>query len=431
MIESWGGLATSGVEILGDKLENLLRDAVLSRGLGRAYGDAALPANPKDKVVSTRLANRILFFDPKNRVIEVEAGISYRELNRVVWRKNLAIPVSPGTEFVTIGGAVSADVHGKNHHSAGSFGDYVVSLRVVLASGDTIEISDSKEPELFRAVIGGMGLIAHIASVKFKLEEIPSPWIEAETFVGENLDEVIELLEKLRDFPFTAAWIDGCARNNGRGIVYVGRWSKKRIDIPKAPSTVSVPFRPPCSVLRNLSIELFNTVYFLAKSLSAKRTVVSPYSFYYPLDGVNNWNRLYGKKGFFQYQCVIPEDAGKNAVKELFKLIWKRGGLPYLVVLKDMGSRGKGILSFPIKGYTLALDFPFTKENIKLAYELDAFTIECGGRVYLAKDALLTKENFSKMYKDSIDRFQEIREKWNKDFKIRSKMGVRLFGDPK
>lgn len=434
MISGWGMLGVPGREIRGEDLEALTDGAVLTRGLGRSYGDASLPAPGTSTIVATPLADRILAFDPEAAILRTEAGFSLNELNRLFLTRGYFSPVTPGTSFVTVGGAVASDVHGKNHHRDGCFGEHVLRIKLRVADGRILEVSRDVEPELFRATIGGMGLTGHILEVEFRLEKIASPWITFESERVANIDAYVDALkDAAAKWPMTVGWID-CLRSGpsmGRGILLKGRWASSSEAPPHAPpqkKKLAVPFMFPNWAVNPLTIRLFNFLYFW-KHLAKKKTgVMHPDSFFYPLDAVLHWNRIYGKRGFTQYQCVLPEKAGRQAARRFLELLTKEGGASFLCVIKDCGPEGLGLLSFPMQGISIAVDIAVTGRTQGVIDALNAFVIAQGGRIYLSKDAFTRAEDFRKM-EPRLEAFLSVRKKWDPEGRLKSAQSVRVFGD--
>ena len=406
---------------------------MLCRGLGRSYGDSSLPP-PGGEVAGTRLADRILSFDPDSGVLRAEAGLSLRALNRVLRPHRFSSPVQPGTEFVTLGGMVASDVHGGNHHGAGCIGRHVVGLRMRVADGRILEISDETERDLFRATLGGMGLTGHILEVVLQLERIPSAWFWQETVAAANLDELVEKLRTAsRAWPYTKTWIDCTARGArlGRGIVQMGRWAtpqEARAADPAQVDRLSVPFTMPDWLISRPTVQAFNTFWFHLHSRGS-RGCVHPQSFFFPLDALGHWNRLYGPSGFSQYQCVLPLDRDPEAYQRLFEVFTRMSGASPVSVIKDCGPEGRGMLSFPKPGISIALDVPMRGARTqRLVDRLNEIVIDAGGRVYLTKDALTRREHFLAM-EPRFPAWNEVRRKWDPEHRLRSAQSVRLFGD--
>jgi decaprenylphospho-beta-D-ribofuranose 2-oxidase len=431
-LAGWGNLPVPGREVRSEDLAAVTRGAVLTRGLGRAYGDAALPPAGVERVAGSTLADRILAFDRHAGWVRAEAGLSLAELHRIVLPNGWFAPVAPGTQQVTLGGMVAADVHGKNHHLAGSFGGHVRELRLRLAGGDIVDCGPDREQELFRATVGGMGLTGHILEVELPLERVPSPWILCETSRFATLPPLVEALtEASRRWPFTAAWLDclagGAAR--GRGVLLCGRWATPE-EAPQAPPKprpkIAVPFPAPEMLLNRLTVGLFNRLYYLAQRPGRK--LVSPESFFFPLDVVHRWSLLYGRRGMTQHQCVLP-GAGAGEVGRFLELVAAAGGAPFLAVLKDFGAEGAGLLSFPRPGLTLALDFAVGPGTRSMVEALNREVIAGGGRIYLAKDAFTAPAELAAMEGERLGAFRSARRRWDPDRRMRSRLWERLDGD--
>jgi FAD/FMN-containing dehydrogenase len=434
LISGWGGRPVRAHQVRSSDLERATRGAVLSRGLGRSYGDASLPPSDRREVVTTTLADRLLAFDPETGSLRAEAGVTLRQLFDVFLPQGWFSPVSPGTWNVTLGGMVAADVHGKNHHVAGCFGAHVRRLLLRVADGRLIECSRDSEPELFCATLGGMGLTGHILEVEFELERIPSPWIVAEKIRLGDIDELIGGLEmSARSWPFTVAWLDALARGDalGRGVLIRGRWAEPDEApwrIPRRYRRPSVPFNLPDSVLRGPLVRLFNSTFYRLHRTSAAPQIVHPQAFFYPLDAIGHWHRLYGRRGVTQYQCVLPRSAGPRAAREVLETLLAHGGASFLCVAKDCGAEGTGMLSFPMPGVSLALDLPIRDDTPALIAALNERVIERGGRIYLAKDAYTRPEQLSKMDR-RLPRWRAVRDAWDPKHAIRSAQSERLLGD--
>jgi FAD/FMN-containing dehydrogenase len=435
-IAGWGRYpVVEGIERLSEDLETATRDALLVRGLGRSYGDASLPPQTGQTVVNSTLADRLIAFDAETGILRAEAGFSLFDLNRLFSHRGWATPVSPGTQFVTLGGMVASDVHGRSHHVKGCFGEHVRALRMRVADGRILEVTEANEPELFRATLGGMGLTGHILEVEVQLEAISSAWIWAESEQVHSLAELVaNLRESSRVWPFTACWVDSMKRGKkmGRGIVTRGRWAEPH-EAPEEPPRLrkgpSVPFDFPSWVLGPFSISVFNALYFHKHGRKMKRGVLHPWTFTYPLDAVGSWNRIYGRRGLAQYQCVLPIENDSSVVQHFFEVMISKGGASFLTVVKDCGAEGKGMLSFPKPGISIALDIPMHATRTQAITDaLNEVVISAGGRIYLAKDALTRPEHFRAM-EPRLDAWNAVRRKWDPDASIRSALSVRLLGD--
>jgi len=410
------------------------REPALFRGLGRSYGDASLPARPGGRVVSTARADRILAFDPATGVLRAEAGLSLAALDRALLPRGFASPVVPGTEFVTLGGLVACDVHGKNHHTSGTFGRHVRALRARVADGRVLELSESNEPELFLATQGGLGLTCQILEVEVQLARIPSPWLRAETSVHPDIDSLVAALrESSAHSPYTVAWSDTTARGQalGRGVLITGDWAEPRGDAARPwrwRAPFELPLGLPSGVIAPWSIRLFNSAVFALQSRRGSR-LQSPRAFFHPLDVLGSWNRAYGARGFVQYQCVVPIDRDPAIVRRLFEILVRMDGASPVSVVKDFGAEGRGTLSFPRPGITIALDLPMRGAPTQaLVDRLNDEVAAVGGRIYLAKDALTRAEHFRAM-EPRLPAWNEVRRKWDPNGRLRSGLSVRLLGD--
>jgi FAD/FMN-containing dehydrogenase len=433
-LSGWGRVAGPGREVRSEDLEALTRDAVLCRGLGRSYGDSSLPPPSQPVVAATPLADRILAFDPATGTLRAEAGLSLRAINRLFLPRGFFDPVGPGTQSITLGGMVAADVHGKTHHRGGSFGNHVTRLKMRVADGRILECSREAESDLFRATIGGMGLTGHILEVECRLARVPSPWIYAETERIEDIDRYIDALKEAGPrWPYTMGWIDCLSRGRhlGRGILYRGRWAEPGEAPPALPRPLvrpSLPFDFPGWALNRISVRAFNALYYRKQVRRLRRGIVHPEAFFYPLDAIGRWNRMYGRRGFTQYQCVLPESAGRGAARRFLERLTARGGASMLCVIKDCGEQGLGLLSFPMRGISIALDIPVRDDTAELVDWLNERVVAEGGRVYLAKDQFTRAERYRAM-EPRLDEWLRIRRSWDPDGRLRSAQSVRLLGD--
>lgn len=431
MLSGWGRVFGPGREVASEDIEALTKSVALTRGLARSYGDASLP-HPSDGVVaSSRLADRILSFNETDGVVRAESGFSLLQINRTFWKRGFAAPVAPGTQFITLGGMVSADVHGKDHHATGGFGGHVNEMRMRLASGDIVTASRTENLDLFKAAIGGMGLLGHILDVTFKMPGIPSAWVAVETERMPDLGSYLAGLEEAaRRFPFTMGWIDalGASGQLGRGILMRGRWAEAREaheGVPQPLVRPGVPFILPDFAISRFTVSAFNSLYYGIHPSTVRRKVEHPETFFYPLDAIHHWNRLYGRSGFTQYQCVIPRSAGPDGVKSFVALLRRTGGSSMLSVIKDCGAEGEGLLSFPMSGTTLALDLPARDGVQGIVDTLNAHLIELGGRIYLAKDQFTRATDYRRMDK-RIDAWRAVKDKYDPQARLRSAQSARL-----
>lgn len=433
-IAGWGGTSVLGVEHRSESLESLTTDVPLSRGLGRSYGDSSLPPSDNPVVAGTVLADRVIAFDEQTGNLRAEAGLSLDDIYRTFLPRGWFTPVSPGTRFVTLGGMVAADVHGKNHHVDGSIGRHIQSLTIRTGTGAIVHCSRQTEPDLFRATIGGMGLTGHILEVELTLVRIPSPWIIGVRRRIPDIDAFIAALKQdAARWPFTMGWIDCLSRGRGlgRGLLMAGRWAtpdEAPTRLPRPLPRITVPFMCPQWVMGRTVGRIANSVIYRMLPATERPHVVHPEPFFYPLDVFRQWNRLYGRRGFTQHQCVLPDGEGTQRVRELMELLTRCGAASFLCVIKDCGDQGEGLLSFPRRGVSIALDMPVRANTQQVIDALNEFVISAGGRVYLAKDAYTRAEHFRRM-EPRLAEFDAIRRRWDPEMRIRSQQSIRLFGD--
>ena len=435
-LSGWGRHPlVEGHEVLSEDLERITRGVVLTRGLGRSYGDASLPPPGQHRVAGSVLADRFLAFDRDTGIVRAEAGCPLWRVNRVFLPRGFFTPVTPGTHYVTLGGMVAADVHGKMHHVEGCFGEHVTWLKMRVADGRIIECSDDVERDLFRATLGGMGLTGHILEVEFRLRRIPSPWIWQESVRAPNLDATIDRLrEGSSRWPMTVCWADFLTRgaHAGRGIVMVGRWAEPGeapAHPPKPRRVVSVPPIFPSWFLQGWMMRIFNRLVYAQHGARSRSGIVNPETFFYPLDAIGNWNRIYGPRGFTQYQCVLPTAGDPTRHRRFLARLHELNAPVFLCVPKDCGAEGRGMLSFPKPGVSYALDMPIIPGMQRLIDALNEFVVAEGGRVYLAKDAFTRADHFRAM-EPRLDAWTRVRRQWDPHGTLRSAQSIRVLGDP-
>lgn len=397
-------------KFIEDLKKILMSDAsAIARGNGRCYGDSALSKN----IISTRALNKILALDELSGIITCQAGILLSEILEVIVPKGFFLPVTPGTKFITVGGAIASDIHGKNHHSEGCFSQHVLAMKVALANGQIIECDKENNYDLFAATSGGMGLTGIIIEVTFKLKKITSSFIKQESIKAKNIHEIMDLFEQSEAWTYTVAWIDCLAKGDdiGRSILMRGEHATKEeidrkvktkdpLSIPQK-LKLNIPFNFPDIALNTFSVKAFNFLFYHKQFQKEIKNFVAYDTFFYPLDAINNWNRMYGKKGFTQYQFVLPKESSKEGLIKILKKISESGQGSFLAVLKLFGKpNSESILSFPKEGYTLALDFKINNSLFKLLDELDKIVLDHGGRLYLTKDVRMTEEFFEKTYQE-------------------------------
>jgi len=370
-------------------------------GNGRSYGDVCL--NGGGALLLARGLDRFIAFDPAAGLLRAEAGVLLSEILALIVSRGWFPPVTPGTQFVTLGGAIANDVHGKNHHLAGSFGGHVRAFELLRSDGERLTCTPEHNADWFRATVGGLGLTGLITWVEIQLQRIANPWIVAENRRFASLDEFLALnAEYEARYPYTVSWIDCAARGRalGRGIYMAGMHAPPGLmkPPPSERRALTVPFAPPVSLVNNLSVCWFNRLYY---HLPRPARGLTPYQpFFYPLDNLREWNRLYGRRGFFQYQCVIPPAEARAALREVLARIAASGQGSMLAVLKRFGDQTSGgLLSFPRPGFTLALDFPnLGARTFALLESLDEVTRQAGGAVYPAKDARMSGDSFRRYF---------------------------------
>jgi decaprenylphospho-beta-D-ribofuranose 2-oxidase len=392
-------------------------------GAGRSYGDSALNSGGTS-LITTRL-DRILAFDPDTGIVQVEPGIDFRRLLSVFLPRGWLAPVTPGTGFATIGGAVAHDVHGKNHEIDGSFGQHVTALDLLHPDGTTRTITPA-DSDLFRATVGGAGLTGFITRVAFRLKRVPGGQVQVRDHRLRDLDHFLATMQDHASASYAVGWIDATAHGArlGRGILETAEPIASPASQPPERAG-AIPFDFPALALNRFSVAAFNELYY-RRVPAACRTRTAPWrQFLYPLDAIHGWNRIYGKRGFVQFQCVVPFGTGPGALRALLELITASHGASFLAVLKRTGPGRAGFLSFPMPGYTLALDFPRGAGLAMLYARLCAITADAGGRVYLAKDTLLDPITFRRMYAD-FPAFAAARAKLDPERRIRTDMATRL-----
>lgn len=408
-----------------------MQEGFIPRGNGRCYGDASLSGN----TISTLKYDKILSFDTEKGLLECQSGLTLDKILEVIVPKGWFLPVTPGTKFITVGGAVASDVHGKNHHVDGSFSNHILEMDVMLADGRLITCSTTDHSDLFWATCGGMGLTGLITRVKFDLKKIESAYIKQKQVKAQNLEEVIRLFEEYKDYTYSVAWIDCLkkGKNFGRSILILGEHAtleelpvekkKEPLKFP-AKKQITFPFNLPSFVLNQFTVKAFNFLYYGKNFKREINNVVSYEPFFYPLDAILHWNRGYGKKGFVQYQFVLPLES-KQGLVEILNKISDKGMGSFLAVLKVFGKQDD-LISFPTEGYTLALDFPVRKGLFEFLDELDQVVLKYGGRLYMSKDARMQPGILQAGYK-GLPEFIKIVKKYNPDSKIRSVQSERLF----
>lgn len=406
----------------------------VSYGMGRSYGDVCL--NPGGTLWQTRRMNRFLSFDDSAGVLCCEAGVLLKEIHDCFVHRGWMLAVTPGTQLITAGGAIANDVHGKNHHVMGTFGDHVTGFTLERTDGGTLDCSRDHNADMFHATIGGLGLTGVISRVQMQLRRVDTPWLLTDTVPFGNLDDFFALADASEaDWEHTVSWIDCLAGSQTRGIFMRANHTtghelaglpqqQRPAQKSRRNASINLPVTPPLSLVNKLSLRPFNAAYYAMNVRKAGTGVAHFESFFYPLDKIHNWNRMYGRRGFYQYQCVVPRDNARQAIADMLAVIAAAGEGSFLTVLKTFADRpAAGLLSFPMAGATLALDFPNKGARTeRLFLRLDEVVTQAGGRLYAAKDARMSAQMFAAGY-PALQTFSTFR-----DPGISSAMSRRLLG---
>ena len=438
MMSGWGGYPAKKVNIiyptnLNQILIEIKKSELIARGNGRAYGDSAI--NEKN-TINMKYFNHILSFDDKLGILVAESGVLLEDIINTFLPRGWFPYVTPGSKFVTVGGLLAADVHGKNHHKDGTFRNFVEWFEIIDSKGEIKKCSKNENKDLFEWTIGGMGLTGIIIRAAIKLRPVETCWIKQKIYVAENIDQTLDLFEKSMDATYSVAWINSTkyGSNIGQSLVILGEHatlddlSKKIRSNPlrlKKNKKKNIPFYFPNWLLNKKLVKIFNSIYYLIGKNIAKEKLVYWDNYFYPLDNVLGWNKIYGRRGFVQYQCVLPLKNSKKGLIELLEEIEKSNVSSFLSVLKRFGEQ-TGNFSFPMEGYTIALDFPVNKKTFELLENLDEITLKHGGRFYLAKDARMKKEIFKKSDDTRIKDFINFRKQNGYDKNYISSQSSRL-----
>ena len=421
-LSGWGRYPTGMTELAAPRSEaelaaSLAGGPVIARGNGRSYGDAAVGTKT---TLDMRRFNRMIAFDPQSGQLVAEAGVLLADIISVFLPRGWFPYVTPGTKFVTVGGMIAADVHGKNHHCDGSFARFVDWVDVMGASGSVRRCSRDENADLFDWTVGAMGLTGIILRAAIRLRPVETGWITQTSLPAPDLDTAIGLIEDNLQATYSVAWIDCLAGGGhlGRSIVMLGEHAPlDRLDAKRRTNPLdadcgrqlSVPFDMPSVLLNRYSLGLFNQLYYWNGSRSAGDSLVHWNTYFYPLDSILHWNRIYGRRGFCQFQCALPLERSVNGLKALLKATSDAGLGSFLAVLKRFGPE-EGRFSFPMEGYTLALDFPIGRRTLPLMEILDRITLDHGGRFYLAKDARMTAATLATS-DDRVRSFKDMRQR--------------------
>lgn len=426
-----------------EELERIVSSApqasVISRGQGRSYGDAAL--NASRAVILGQQMDAILSFDQESGILRCQAAVTFASILDHVVPRGFFLPVTPGTKHISVGGAIAADVHGKNHHRDGTISSQLIEFRLLTGRGEILSCSRGEHPDLFWATLGGMGLTGAIIEASLQLRRVDSAYMDTHTERCKDLDDALERIEAGdRDYDYAVAWIDCLARRSALGRSVLLRANPARVDdLPSRlrarphhaprPRVIPVPFRLPGAVLNGFTMRAFNAAVFQA--WRDRRKISDYHSYFYPLDAVGHWNRVYGRRGVLQYQLVLPKATARSGLLEVLEHTTSRRRGSFLAVLKSTGPANPAPLSFPIEGLTLALDFPNTGGDLlAMLGDLDRIVLGHGGRVYLAKDSCLAAADFRAMY-PGLDEFRAVKARYDPEGRFSSSLARRLeIADP-
>jgi decaprenylphospho-beta-D-ribofuranose 2-oxidase len=398
-------------------------DNLIPYGNGRSYGDSALSSN----IINTRPNNYFINFNEETGILHVQTGVLLSEILKSFIPRGWFLKVTPGTKFITVGGAIASDIHGKNHHVVGCFSECIKEFNIMLADGEVVTCSKETKPNLFKATCGGQGLTGIILDAKIFLKKINSQYIDQTTIKTKNLKETFEAFEEYQDKPYSVAWIDCLAKGNkiGKCLLTVGDLRDDgKLDY-KAKKQKSIPFYFPSFALNNWSVRVFNWFYYNKVKQKIYKQKVDIETFFYPLDTIGHWNRIYSNNGFTQYQFILPKESSYEGLEEILAAISKSGKGSFLAVLKLYGKANDNYLSFPMEGFSLALDFKIEKGLFDLLDKLDEIVVKYKGRIYLAKDVRVSKEIFEKGY-PQIETFRQFRKENKMNNKFQSLQSKRV-----
>ncbi len=396
----------------------------LARGSGTSYGDASINSDGID--IDTKRLNKMLQFDSKNGILHCQSGVTLQDVVKTFHHKGWFLNVTPGTQLASVGGCVACDSNGKNW-KGGSFCNYVKGLNLMLHDGNIVYCDNQHNPDLFYATLGGMGMTGVILDVYLILKKISSSYIDVETIQFGTLRELFDLqFESMESHEYLFSWLDSHkeGKNMGRGVLQRANHCNNGELVYVEGKKIPISFNLPGIMVNKYLVKGFNNIYYhKAKKSNRQRSHIK--GFFYPLDNFPNWNRIYGRKGFIQYQVAIPTNDAYDIISELLKIITKTKLASVITCIKPL-IRSMGLMSFPIEGFALAVDFAHNQKIFHLLDRLDEIVVNCGGRVYLAKDIRLNSKNFRKMYSGSLEQWDSIREKYNVKNKFSSLMFKRL-----
>lgn len=427
LIHGWGNYPKAEAEVVNPLSVASCKHAIqktpiIARGMGRSYGDSA----NSQVVLQTTYLDHYIIFDAVQGTLTCESGVKLRDILNLIVPKGWFLPVTPGTSFVTVGGAIASDVHGKNHHAAGTFCQHVTAITMLLGTGEVVTTSPLHKADLFHATCGGMGLTGVILTATIQLIPIKSAFIAQKTIKAGCLEAACEAFEAHYQSTYSVAWIDCLAtgKSLGRSVLMVGEHADNGGLSLTIKDPISVPLHTPAALLNSMTMRAFNKTYY-AKAAHNKLQTVPLMPYFYPLDAIGGWNKLYGKAGFVQYQFALPKTDGMAKMRSILNKISQSGQGSFLAVLKQFGPANRNLLSFPIEGYTLALDFKMSTTTIEFLNKLDDEVAGMGGRIYLAKDAVMRETSFKTMY-PNWEQFEAVRQKYGAIGKFASDQSRRM-----
>lgn len=428
-VSSWGNYPRNNDTVLTfksiEELSKIIKknNRIIAFGNGRSYGDSSL----SEKIISFKSYNKILAFNVDSGILHVQSGVLLSDIIQKYVSLKWFLKITPGTKYITFGGAIASDVHGKNHHHQGCFSESIKMFRLMLPNGEIVTCSNRKNPELFKASCGGMGLTGLILDVKVQLVKIKSTAIDQTTIKAKNLRELFDLFEKYHSAPYSVAWIDSSSKSHstGRGLLKLGTFCDDENFTQNNKSPISVPKWFPPIFINSYCLRVLNLYNYhrQLKKYINKKTSIEHY--FFPLDRVNKWNNLYGTEGFLQYQFALPKKESYVGILDILNEVTKSSVRSFLTTLKLLGPENDNHLSFPTEGYTLAMDFKMSDETINLLDKLDKIVLKYNGKIYLTKDARISKEVFEKGY-SKIDIFRKLRKEFSMDSKFQSHQSKRL-----
>ena len=424
-LSGWGKYPIKNTEVLKPKnvkelIDTLNGDQLIARGNGRSYGDSSIGIS---KTIDMKNFNKIISFNNKEGYLIAESGVILQDIIKKTLPNGWFPYVTPGTKFATLGGMIAADVHGKNHHKDGNFSNFVKWIELVNSKGELIRCSKNENSEIFEWTMGGMGLTGIILKAAIKLRSISTGWIKQKIIATKNLEETINLFETNESATYSVAWVDCFQKKGkhiGRSIFTIGEHASledlnknKKKDPFKVSKKINfnMPFHLQSWSLNNWTIKIFNSIYYWLNKRKKTNNLIDWDSYFYPLDKILEWNKMYGRKGFAQYQCVIPKENSRNGLLEILETMCETKIGSFLTVLKKFGPE-QGKFSFPMDGYTIAMDFPINNKTLSLMNRLDEITSKYGGRIYLAKDSRMSKETLFETEK-RLKNFDNLRKKFD------------------